>query len=130
MRKLTVLGGMIAISVACGHPRTAERPLEATASERAVQHPPHPVEVPSESIEAFMTDHFLIATFVRNGVIRGNLAFSLVYNLLVAGLALAGKISPLWAAVIMPLSSLTVVAHSYRRHMFRTPAALAGKQAP
>jgi Cu2+-exporting ATPase len=64
------------------------------------------------------------------GVIRGNLAFSLVYNLLVAGLALAGKISPLWAAVIMPLSSLTVVAHSYRRRMFRSPAALAGKQAP
>jgi len=64
------------------------------------------------------------------GVIRGSLAFSLVYNLLAAGLALAGKISPLWAAVIMPLSSLTVVAHSYRRHMFRTPAARQEESAP
>ena len=44
-----------------------------TTSERAAQNPPHAVTAPSESIEDFMTDHFLIATFVRNGVIRGNL---------------------------------------------------------
>ncbi len=53
-----------------------------------------------------------------HGVIVRNLAFSLVYNLLAAGLTLAGAISPLWAAVIMPLSSLTVVAHSYRATSF------------
>jgi P-type E1-E2 ATPase len=51
-------------------------------------------------------------------VIHANLAFSLVYNLVAASLTLAGAISPLWAAVLMPLSSLTVVSHSYRRRMF------------
>jgi Cu2+-exporting ATPase len=51
-------------------------------------------------------------------VIHANLAFSLVYNVLAAGLTLAGAITPLWAAVLMPLSSLTVVSHSYRRRMF------------
>jgi P-type Cu2+ transporter len=51
-------------------------------------------------------------------VIHANLAFSLVYNLVAASLTLAGAISPLWAAVLMPLSSLTVVSHSYRRTMF------------
>jgi P-type E1-E2 ATPase len=52
-------------------------------------------------------------------VIHENLAFSFAYNVLAAGLTLAGAISPLWAAVIMPLSSLTVVSHSYSRKMFR-----------
>jgi P-type Cu2+ transporter len=51
-------------------------------------------------------------------VIYINLAFSLVYNVVAAGLCLAAAITPLWAAVIMPLSSLTVVSHSYRRRMF------------
>jgi Cu2+-exporting ATPase len=51
-------------------------------------------------------------------VIHINLAFSLVYNVVAAGLCLAAAITPLWAAVIMPLSSLTVVSHSYRRRMF------------
>lgn len=52
------------------------------------------------------------------GVIRANLAFSLSYNVLAAGLTLSGQVTPLWAAIIMPLSSLSVVAHSYRRRMF------------
>jgi hypothetical protein len=73
MAKTAVLGAVIASLIACGHPRTAEHAVETTTSERAVQHPAHAVTAPSESIEAFMTDHFLIATFVRNGVIRGNL---------------------------------------------------------
>jgi P-type E1-E2 ATPase len=53
-------------------------------------------------------------------VLHTNLAVSLVYNLLAVGLTLSGHITPLWAAVIMPLSSLSVVAHSYRRRMFRS----------
>jgi P-type Cu2+ transporter len=53
-------------------------------------------------------------------VIRTNLAFSLVYNLLAVGLTLSGHITPIWAAIIMPASSLSVVAHSYRRRMFRS----------
>jgi P-type Cu2+ transporter len=52
------------------------------------------------------------------GVIYVNLAVSLVYNVVAASLCLMGAITPLWAAVIMPLSSLSVVIHSYRRHMF------------
>jgi P-type Cu2+ transporter len=56
------------------------------------------------------------------GVIHTNLAFSLVYNVLAASLCLAGVITPLWAALLMPLSSLTVVSHSYRRRMFREPS--------
>lgn len=42
-------------------------------------------------------------------VIKRNMAFSLIYNVLGAGLALYGIISPLWAAVLMPVSSLTVL---------------------
>lgn len=53
-------------------------------------------------------------------VLHSNLAVSLVYNLLAVGLTLSGQITPIWAAVIMPLSSLSVVAHSYRRQMFRS----------
>ncbi|MCA9712522.1 MAG: cation-translocating P-type ATPase, partial [Myxococcales bacterium] len=45
-------------------------------------------------------------------VVRRNLAFSLVYNVLFASLALAGEVTPLTAAVLMPLSSLTVVLGS------------------
>jgi Cu2+-exporting ATPase len=51
-------------------------------------------------------------------VIHVNLAVSLVYNVVAASLCLAGAITPVWAAVIMPLSSLSVVFHSYRRRMF------------
>lgn len=43
-------------------------------------------------------------------VIRTNLGASLGYNVVVAGLAMAGVISPLIAAVLMPLSSLTVAS--------------------
>ncbi len=45
-------------------------------------------------------------------VIHRNLAFSLCYNLVAAGLAMTGYISPLAAAILMPLSSLTVVFSS------------------
>ena len=47
-------------------------------------------------------------------VIRRNFIFSLTYNLVGASLAISGLISPLVAAVLMPLSSLTVVASSLR----------------
>lgn len=45
-------------------------------------------------------------------VVRRNLWFSLAYNVLFATLALTGHISPFVAAVIMPLSGLTVLASS------------------
>lgn len=56
-------------------------------------------------------------------VIRQNLAFSLLYNVVGATLAVGGFIGPLVAAVLMPLSSLTVVTNSYRSRTFT------GKQA-
>ena len=50
-------------------------------------------------------------------VVRRNLWFSLAYNVLFASLALTGHITPFMAAVIMPLSGLTVLASSvFSRH--------------
>lgn len=45
-------------------------------------------------------------------VLRSNLALSLTYNLIATSLAAAGIIGPLGAAVLMPLSSIVVVARS------------------
>lgn len=45
-------------------------------------------------------------------VIRRNFAVSLAYNAVAVGLAAAGLVSPLVAALLMPLSSLTVVGLS------------------
>ncbi len=46
------------------------------------------------------------------GVVRRNLGFSLLYNAGAASLAVAGLVGPLLAAVLMPVSSLTVVLSS------------------
>jgi Cu2+-exporting ATPase len=51
-------------------------------------------------------------------VVRRNLIFSLLYNVAGAALAMAGLVGPLAAAVLMPLSSLVVVASSYRARTF------------
>ena len=55
-------------------------------------------------------------------VIRLNIAISLVYNLLGAGLALAGRIDPLVAAILMPVSSIAVVLIAWRSRMFPAEA--------
>ena len=47
------------------------------------------------------------------GVIRRNIAFSLAYNAIGASLAMAGLLTPLIAALLMPTSSLTVVLASW-----------------
>ncbi|MEM7228664.1 MAG: heavy metal translocating P-type ATPase [Planctomycetota bacterium] len=52
-------------------------------------------------------------------VIHRNLAISLGYNTVGAILAITGVINPLMAAVLMPTSSLTVVALSFRSRVFR-----------
>jgi Cu2+-exporting ATPase len=55
-------------------------------------------------------------------VIRRNIAFSLLYNAAGVALAVTGTITPLFAAIMMPLSSLTVVLGSwYGRTFERTP---------
>ncbi len=51
--------------------------------------------------------------------IRHNLRLSLIYNLTAGTLAVAGVIHPLIAALVMPLSSLTVLASSLRSRAFR-----------
>jgi Cu2+-exporting ATPase len=51
-------------------------------------------------------------------VIRRNITFSIVYNLLGAGLAMSGRLTPLVAAILMPVSSLTVVFASWRGRAF------------
>jgi P-type Cu2+ transporter len=53
-------------------------------------------------------------------VIHLNLAASLFYNALAATLAITGVINPLIAAILMPLSSLTVVTISFRMPTFPT----------
>jgi Cu2+-exporting ATPase len=47
-----------------------------------------------------------------HGVIARNLGFSLVYNVVGAGLVVLGHVGPLLAAVLMPASSLTVTLSS------------------
>ena len=57
------------------------------------------------------------------GVIRLDIAISLVYNLVGAALAMSGRIDPLLAAVLMPASSLTVVLVSWLGRTFEGPRA-------
>lgn len=71
-------------------------------------------------------------------VVYRNLLFSLVYNAVGAALAMAGWVGPLLAAILMPLSSLTVILSSAlarpfgtarrRRGDERGKAALAGSE--
>lgn len=60
-------------------------------------------------------------------VIYRNLGFSLVYNLVGAALAVVGLVGPLLAAVLMPMSSLTVILSSVVGRSFSgtSPAAAA-----
>ncbi|MCC6317894.1 MAG: heavy metal translocating P-type ATPase [Gemmatimonadaceae bacterium] len=51
-------------------------------------------------------------------IVRRNIAFSLAYNAVGVGLAMTGTISPVVAAVMMPLSSLTVVAGAWYGRSF------------
>lgn len=55
-------------------------------------------------------------------VIRRNIVFSLAYNVVGAVLAMGGWINPLTAAILMPLSSLTVVLASWRSRTFEEGA--------
>lgn len=58
----------------------------------------------------------------RTTIVAG-LAFSLVYNLLGVSLAIVGLLGPLGAAVLMPLSSVTVVVNAYRHRIYPQPRA-------
>ncbi|MBM4187758.1 MAG: heavy metal translocating P-type ATPase [Gemmatimonadetes bacterium] len=54
-------------------------------------------------------------------VVRRNIAVSIGYNLVGAALAVTGTIDPLIAAVMMPVSSLTVILLSVRSKTFEAP---------
>ncbi len=56
------------------------------------------------------------------GVVRRNLGFSLLYNVVGASLALLGLVGPLLAALLMPISSLTVIGSSVIGRTFTRPA--------
>jgi Cu2+-exporting ATPase len=52
------------------------------------------------------------------GVIRRNIVISLGYNAVGVGLAMAGVLDPLVAAILMPISSATVILLSWRSRTF------------
>lgn len=62
--------------------------------------------------------------------IRRNLQFSLSYNIAAAVLAVIGYINPLIAAILMPLSSLTVVTNSFRSRTFQQSPPSKTRSAP
>lgn len=51
-------------------------------------------------------------------VIRRNIALSIAYNIVGASMAMLGMLTPLIAAILMPLSSITVVLGSWHGHTF------------
>lgn len=53
--------------------------------------------------------------------VKRGLWISIGYNLVSVSLAAVGIIGPLWAAVLMPLSSISVVTNAYRSRSFRQP---------
>jgi len=57
---------------------------------------------------AFLTG-LLDAAAARKGAVRGAFAFALVYNLTTVAFSMAGKMSPLLAAILMPLSSIVSI---------------------
>lgn len=57
--------------------------------------------------------------------IRRSLIVSLLYNAIAASLAVTGLIGPLIAAILMPLSSLTVLTLAFASRTFRDSAGLA-----
>ncbi len=61
--------------------------------------------------------------------IRQNIGLSILYNLIMVPLAMAGFITPLIAAISMPLSSLAVIGNSARIRAFQQPTARPTKRA-
>lgn len=57
---------------------------------------------------------FTLAKHIQKTV-RGNLFFALVYNLIAGSLALSGLMSPLGAALLMPVSSTLILTHTMWR---------------
>lgn len=83
-------------------------------------------EVAMRCADAYLT-HAGLGPFVElvdaarrtRSVIYGLLVASLAYNVAAIVLAFAGHISPLMAAILMPISSVTVIALAWRSNPFR-----------
>lgn len=69
--------------------------------------------------EVCHVDHLLVASRRVMKLIYRNIAISLFYNSVAVTLAFLGLITPLWAAILMPVSSISVVASSLASHPFR-----------
>ena len=58
----------------------------------------------------------MIAQSARfHAVVATNLALGLIYNALVVTLSLLGHMSPVLCAILMPISSLALIAHTTQR---------------
>lgn len=57
------------------------------------------------------------------GIIQRNVLLAIGYNLIGVTLAMMGVIDPLFAAILMPVSSLTVVAGAWQGRTFARSAA-------
>ena len=86
-------------------------------------------EIAIEAADVFLRSHAIneIVRTVRGAgaalaTIRTSLKISLGYNLIAGTLAATGVIHPLLAAILMPLSSLTVLANSLGSRAFRGDA--------
>lgn len=55
------------------------------------------------------------------GILFSNILLSVLYNTIAIYLVVTGAITPLAAAVLMPISSLVVVLHSYLRNQWHRP---------
>lgn len=47
-------------------------------------------------------------------IIKQNIAISVIYNVITVPIAMAGLVNPMFAAIIMSVSSLTVIINSFR----------------
>jgi Cu2+-exporting ATPase len=68
-------------------------------------------------------DELLAGARRTTGIIRRNMLIALGYNLIGVALAMMGSIDPLFAAILMPVSSLTVVLGAWQGRTFPREAA-------
>ncbi len=54
-------------------------------------------------------------------IVRQNLLWAFLYNIVGIGMALGGYLNPVWAALFMVLSSLAVIANSWRLNSYPLP---------
>ena len=103
-----------------------ERAILRLALWELSERPDVPAEVAIDAADVYLRDQSIggIADTVAGAVatlatIRRSLRLSLAYNIVAGTLAVVGVIHPLIAALLMPASSLTVLANSLRSRAFK-----------